>query len=300
MLDHLRALAVFARAADLGSFRAAAKDLALSPSVVGHHIRALERRVGAPLIYRTTRKLALTPAGARLLANARAMVEAAERGLDDVAGLTTGIRGQLRFSAPAFFALTGFVRDLGAFARANPGVDLQARFSEMRADLIDDGLDLVFRIGSRDDSVHVTRMLATLRRRVVASPSLVEAHGMPTTPRDLAALPMLHLGALAPTLTLQAARAKRPVVLPYVPRLTLDSAAAMRELAVVGVGVASLPEVMVRGDLQSGRLVEVLPDHRLPELPVYALWPANAQRASLTARFLDFMAPRIGKLFAAG
>jgi DNA-binding transcriptional LysR family regulator len=74
----------------------------------------------------------------------------------------------------------------------------------------------------------------------------------------------------------------------------------MRELALAGVGVATLPEVLVRRDLLQGRLLELLPDHRLPELPVYALWPRRAQRATLTARFLDFIVPRFERLFSEG
>jgi len=93
-------------------------------------------------------------------------------------------------------------------------------------------------------------------------------------------------------------RKKAPVVHTYAARITVDSAAVMRELALAGVGVATLPELLVQRDLQQGRLVELLPDHRLPELPVYALWPRSAQRATLTARFLEFMAPRFERLFA--
>ena len=86
MLDQLRALAVFAKVADLGSFRAAARALGLSPSVVSHHVRELEARLALPLVHRSTRRLALTPDGELLVAEARAMVDAAERGLGAVTG----------------------------------------------------------------------------------------------------------------------------------------------------------------------------------------------------------------------
>ncbi len=297
MLDQLRALAVFAKTADLGSFRAASKALALSPSVVSHHVSELERHVGTPLLYRTTRKLALTPAGADLLTSARAMVEAAERGLDTIAGKTAEAKGTLRLTAPAFFAQTRFPRDLGAFAQAHPAVRIHASFTETRADLLAEGLDLALRIGTREDSSHPSRKLATLHRRVVAGPALLARHVEPRDPRELAAMPMVHLGSRPPEIVLEAPRNKGPVTLAYTPRMTVDNAGAMRELALAGVGVASLPEVLVRRDLQLGRLVELLPDHRLPELPVYALWPRNAQRATLTARFLEFMLPRFERLF---
>lgn len=298
MLDQLRALAVFAKTADLGSFRAAAKALALSPSVVSHHVSELERHVGVPLLYRTTRKLALTSEGARLLTNARAMIEAAERGLDEATGASAGATGTLRLTAPAFFAETRFTRDLAAFAAALPGVTLSVQFAETRTDLLTGGLDLAIRVGSREDTSHVSRKLAVLHRAVVASPALLEAHAAPKDARALAAMPIVHLGARAPEVSLVPPKKKTAVTCGYTPRITVDSAAAMRELALAGVGVAFLPEALVRRDLQHGRLVELLPDHRLPELPVYALWPRNAQRATLTTRFLEFMAPRFERLFA--
>src|SRR5580658_6140699 len=108
MLEQLRALAVFARVVDLGSFRAASRALSLSPSVISHHVRELEARMAMPLLHRSTRRLSLTPEGQRVLAHAREMVDAAERGLGEVSGAS----GRLRITAPAFLAATGLSRDL--------------------------------------------------------------------------------------------------------------------------------------------------------------------------------------------
>jgi DNA-binding transcriptional LysR family regulator len=226
------------------------------------------------------------------------MIDAAERGLDDLSGAGAKPRGALRLTAPAFFAETRFARDLAAFARAHEGITVDARFTEARLELLSAGLDLALRIGTREDSSHVTRKLATMHRVAVASPTLLEEHPAPKDAQALAAMPVVHLGARAPELAIVPPRKKAPVVHGYTPRITVDSAAVMRELSLAGVGVAFLPEALVRRDLQQGRLVELLPDHRLPELPIYALWPRNAQRATLTARFLDFMAPRFERLFA--
>ena len=152
MIDDLRALAVFARTVELGSFRGAAKALALSPSVVSHHVALLESRVGVPLLYRSTRRLALTPEGERLFASAREMVEAAERGLDGVNGRSESPSGLLRVSVPAFLANTAFPRDLAAFSAEHPRVRLTVGFSDGRRELIQDGLDVALRIGGLEDS----------------------------------------------------------------------------------------------------------------------------------------------------
>ena len=117
MLDQLRSLAVFARVAELGSFRAAARRLSLAPSVVSHHVSELERRLSLPLLYRTTRRVALTPEGAKLFAAAHEMLEAAERGLDEATGGSASPSGVLRVTAPAFLADTTLPRDLAATGR---------------------------------------------------------------------------------------------------------------------------------------------------------------------------------------
>src|SRR5436190_9084038 len=110
MIEALKSLAVFAKTVECGSFRAAARHLDLSPSVVSYHVSSLERRLALPLLYRSTRHLALTPDGEQLYTHARAMLEVAERGLDAAAGHASRPRGKLRITAPALLAETRFCR----------------------------------------------------------------------------------------------------------------------------------------------------------------------------------------------
>jgi DNA-binding transcriptional LysR family regulator len=258
MLDQLRALAVFARVADLGSFREAARVLELSPSVVSHHVRELETRVATPLLHRTTRRLALTPAGERLVAHARDMVEAAERGLG---GVTTAT-GRLRVTAPAFLAATELCHDLAAFSRQHPQVDLVISFSETPQDLLGSGLDVAFRIGALRDSTHRTRKLADMRRVLVAAPGALDTKLR--TPRDLAAQRFIQLKTRPPVVVL-AKPGHKSVSVSVSPKISVDSAAAIRELALAGAGIATLPELLVRDDVQRGRLMIAaeLPDREL-------------------------------------
>src|SRR5262245_59882077 len=141
MLDELRALAVLAKVAEVGSFRGAARALALAPSVVSHHVRALESRLGLPLIYRSTRKLSLTPAGAHLADDARRMVALAERGLDGVRSHGARLRGTLRVTLPASLAATSVCGDFAEFAREHPEVQIAANFTDARRDPLREGFD---------------------------------------------------------------------------------------------------------------------------------------------------------------
>lgn len=299
MLDQLRSLAVFAQVAELGSFRAAARALSLSPSVVSHHLSELERRLGLPLLYRSTRRLALTPDGEKLVLSAREMVDAAARGLDAVSGRSESPTGTMRLTAPAFLAETTLCRELAAFAGAYPNVHLVVSFSEAPRDLLRDGFDLALRIGRLEGSTHKTRKLADMRRLLVCSPGYLRTRQPPRTPRDLATWDYIQLSSRPPQITLARPGKKKPVVVGFTPKVAIDSAAAMREFVLAGAGIATLPEVMVRSDIACGRLVELLADWQTPLLGVYAVWPSNAQRAGLTLRLVEFMAPRVAALFGA-
>jgi DNA-binding transcriptional LysR family regulator len=297
VIEHLKALAVFAKTVEHRSFRGAARALALSPSVVSHHVSELERRLSLALLYRSTRRIALTPDGERLYEAAREMLAAAERGLDVVGGRSTSPAGLLRLTAPALLADTPFCRDLAAFSTAYPKVKLRVAFTETRHDLLRDGFDLALRIGRLDDSALKSKKLAVMRRSLVASPRYLAGRAEPRTARDLEGWDFLQLSARKPELTLHPPGKKAPVTIAFEPRIAVDSVTALRELAAAGLGVASVPELVARKDLARGRLVEVLPGFRLPDVPAYAVWPDNAQRPELTLRFIDFLSPRLEALF---
>jgi DNA-binding transcriptional LysR family regulator len=298
MLESLRSLAVFVKTVEHGSFREAARTLSLSPSVVSHHVGELERRLAVPLLYRSTRRIALTPDGERLYAAAREMVDAAKRGLDSVSGRSDTPSGELRMTAPAFFTATSVCRDLAAFSSEHPGVKLKISFNDARDDLIRDGFDLALRVGGLPDSSLKTRKLATMGRRLVGSPQYVHKQEVPRALRDLQRWDFLQLSSRPAEISLTPPGKKAPVALAFAPKLAVDSAAAIRELALAGAGIAGLPEVMVRADLARGHLVEVLPDWRMVQVGVYAVWPDSTQRPTLTLRFIDFLAPRIAAQFS--
>ena len=297
MLNDLRALAIFARIVDTGSIRGAARRLALSPSVVSHHLRALEESVGAALLYRTTRRLSLTPAGEQLAVEAQAMVACAERGLDALRGDTAHLRGALRVTLPGFLAATRLPQDLAAYASAHPHVRLSFSFTEVRHDLLADGFDLAVRIGSLGDSTHQTRMLGEIQRALVAAPSLLQQRKRPQKPADLADWPFVHLGARKPLLQLKHTTTGQEAQVKYEPRVAVDDAIAMRALVLAGAGITTLPRAFVGDDLDEGRAVELLPAWRAAPVPVRVVWPRATVKAALTQHFVDVIGPSIAALF---
>lgn len=291
MIDQLRAMAVFAKTVETRSFRAAAAQLGLSPSVVSHHISRLERQLGVALLYRSTRSLSLTPDGERLIRAAHSMLEAAEAGLDAVSGRSREPAGELRMTAPAVLATSTFVDDIAAFSDQFPKIRMSLNFTDTRRNLISEGLDLGIRMGWLKDSTLKSKKLYEVRRKLFAAPSYVSRRRPPARPTDLAGWDWLHLKTLKQTSTFTNKRGVTSKI-EFAARLSVDDATALYRLARAGLGLAMLPAFLAEADVAQGRIVEVLPHWHLEPLGVYATWPANAARESLTLRLVGFLEQR--------
>jgi DNA-binding transcriptional LysR family regulator len=291
MLDQLRSMAVFARTVQTGSFRGAAKALGLSPSVVSHHVSQLEAALDVVLLYRTTRRISLTPEGERLYAAAQEMLSAAEGGLQQIAQHAKALSGRLTVAAPAVLAGSRLIDDLASFALAYPRVSLALTFSDAPVDLIGGGVDVAIRAGSLRDSSLKSKRLFTLPRALVASPGYVARRPPPKRPADLAEWEWIRLSSRPAKASFQSGGSEETVELRA--RLMSDSAEAMLQLARRGLGLAMLPVAVVEPDLRAGRLVEVLPEWRLEAPPVFAVWPANARRSGLGMRLISFLEERL-------
>lgn len=299
MLDQLRALVVFAETVETGSFREAARRLGVSPSVASYHVSQLEKKLGRTLLHRSTRRLSLTADGEELFATAREMLAVGKRGLDAVAQRGGKPVGRLRVTAPALLAETRFCEHVAAFARENPRVNLSIDFSERRSDLVAKGFDLALRIGRLEDSSLKARRLAEMSRCLVGSPGYVSERAAAMAPSDLRAWEWIHLAPVLPQCVLVGA-GKQSVTLDYRPRIVVDSVTAMRNMALAGLGIAQLPDVLTRHEIGSGRLVEVMPRWRLPGVTVFAVWPASTTQPVMTKFFIDAIAPALKTLFASG
>lgn len=278
MLDHLRQMAIFAKVIDHGSFRGAARELRLSPSVVSHHISELEDRLGVALLYRTTRKLTLTPEGAKLLAATRRMLEAVE---DEIAELSLSARepsGELRITAPSVLSLSPLLDSIAAFSRAHPRIRLSLDFSDTRKDLIDDGFDLAVRFGPGGKTTATSRVLFTSRRRLVASAGYMAGRERPETPRQLLDWDWIALTPVQNAPMPFRNRSGAQVSLKPEPRLSTNDAQAMYRLMRTGAGLAVIPEFLVEHDVALGDVVHVLPEWEPDPIDAYAVWPANAPR----------------------
>ncbi len=290
MIDELRALAIFAKVVEAGSFRSAANALKLSPSVVSHHVAQLEKRLGVALLYRSTRRLSLTHEGEKLYMSAEAMLSAAEKGLNSVAYQANEPTGKLNLTLPAMLTRSSLVDDIAAFAKAFPKVALSISFSDIQQDLIREGIDLAIRIGNLKDSALKSKRLFTMTRKLIVAPALMSEHKTPRRPQDLLKWDWIGLKMRPNTKTLK--QKGKTCLINFEPRIIVDSMDAVCQLAIAGLGLATPPEFLVADAIHQGYLVEPLPDWQAESIPVYVVWPPNASKESLTFRFMAFLEMR--------
>ena len=295
MLEHVRALIVFVKVAEQGSFRGAARLLALSPSVVSHHVSALEARLRTALLYRSTRRLALTPAGERLLAMARDLVAGTQAALDEVAADGIGPAGVLRVTAPTAVAFDPVMRHLSQFVDGHPGVRLSVSIDDAYGRLIEDGLDLALRMGWPEPGAFAMRRLHVVPRALVASPAYAAERPPAQAPDDLCGWRWIHF-APRPRGAELVHPEQGAVTVWGEDRITTDDAVAMLRFAMAGAGLATLPRSMAEREIAAGLLVEILPAWRLRSPGVYALWHASAPRNGLILRLVEFLVSLSSKL----
>jgi DNA-binding transcriptional LysR family regulator len=265
------ALVAFVRAAELGSFAAAARHLDMTAAAVGQAVARLEESFGVELISRTTRRMSLTADGRLLYARSRSLIgELDELGrvFDERRGT---IAGPLRVSAPLGFGRRHVVGLLARFMARHPGIVATLDCSDTVRNLADDGVDVAFRIWRPTDSSIVARRISRLQAITVASPDYLRRHGTPASPRQLeghACIAYRHpaTGALEP-MTFRVGGRDETLAPPA--RFVVNDVEAACEAAALGLGLAQPPSDYVAPFLAAKRLVRVLADHTAAPWTLY-------------------------------
>ena len=289
MIEHLRHMAIFARVVDEGSFRAAAKAIGLAPSRVSETVSELETFLGVTLLYRTTRKIALTNEGRMFYARVAEMLRSAESGLNDLNALSLEPVGALRVSMPAFMSSSSLATSIAEFVRRHPQVALSVSFSDGQTDLLNDGFDVNIRAGWLDDSAMMSRKLGESDRALVVGADYAATRPRPVHPSDMEDWDWLRYKHRPDTTTLRGPGGETVKVLGHA-RLEADSIDALYHFTCQNLGATVLPEHLAARGVASGELVRLLPEWRLIPLGFYAVWPDTSRRESLTMLFVRFVA----------
>lgn len=289
-MEDFQAMRAFSRVAELGSFTRAADELGLSRAMVSTHVHRLERRFGLRLLNRTTRKVALTPAGNDYLGHCRrvfAELAAAEETLRRGKEQPTG---RLRVDVPGSFGRHILLPRLPEFFARYPGIDLDLRFNERVVDLVREGVDLAVRAGTVTDPNLVALRVCGSRWITCASPEYLARHGRPQTIADLADHALI--GSVPPDGT-----HPRPWLFaggpdpPFEPkfRMTLNEAEAVKLAAASGVGITQTMDLLAARELADGSLVLVLMEHAREGPPLSIVHTQAAQRLARVRVFSDFL-----------
>src|SRR5476649_1073554 len=284
-MDRIDAMQAFVAVADLRWFAPAARKLGLSPSSVTRLVAALEDRLGARLLQRTTRSVTLTDIGARYLERIRrilADVEEAEGSAQDERAQPSG---RLVVSAPIGFGRLHVSPVMSAYLKRYPEVSGELRLSDQMINLVEDGVDLAVRIGHLADSSLVARSVGDMRRIVVASKDYLKQRGEPKVPADIAGHDTIQFGAS----DWHFVEEGREVRVPCAPRFITNSADAAIWHAEQGGGLTRVMAYQAAEAIKGGRLKIVLAKFEQAPLPIHIVYPTSRLMSAKVRTFVDLV-----------
>lgn len=300
MADRLTGMEVFVQAVRRGGISAAARSLRMSPAMAGKHIDALERRLGATLLHRSTRRLALTEAGADYLDRVSRIITDVQEAEAQVAARSVDVAGLLRVSAPVTFGVSHLAPLMPAFQARFPNLTVEFGFNDRVVDLLEEQWDVAVRIGRPADSSLISRKIAPMRVVVCASPAYLARRGTPRTIRELS-----QHDCLGYTLVSQAGTSTwsfgvaGAVKVPVRGPLHANNGEALVRAAVAGLGLVYGPRFIAADALARGELVEVQLD--LPCLDLgwlQTIRHPERQPTAKTRAFVSFLAETLPPLAA--
>ena len=294
-MDRLEAMTILLRVADRGSFSAAGREMGVPLATVSRKVGELEAHLGTKLLIRTTRKVALTDAGALYAASARRILEDLDETERLAAGEFQSPRGELVVTAPTLFGQLHVLPVVTQFLSDYPDINIRLILSNQNQRFLDDHIDVAVRIGALPDTSLIAIRIGAMRIVVAASPRLLAVHGVPSAPADLAAFPCVNFQFLAPAETwafrMPGAGDIQDIALP--PRLSVSTAEAAVWAACQGVGATRVLHYQCADAVRQGLLTILLQDFELAPLPVHLIHAGGRALPSKTRAFLDFAGPRL-------
>jgi len=270
--DRLTLMHTFIRIVEAGSLSAAAAQLSLTQPTVSRRLQMLEQSLGLTLLVRSTHALRLTEAGARYYQRARELALTWSEFESELRGAVDEAQGNLRIVVPHAFGQHQLVGPLARFLAANPKVNVEWLLHDIQPDFIGSGIDCAINVGHVTDQSVVAIRIGDVPRIVVGAPALFAGLRI-ETPQDLVALPWLALSPFYRKEVRLFDPAGQEAVLAITPRVITDSLYALRSAAVRGVGVCIASAWAIEEDLESGRLVQLLPDWQGAPMPVTLTYP---------------------------
>jgi LysR family transcriptional regulator, regulator for bpeEF and oprC len=304
-MDKLRAMQTFALVAELGSFTKAANALQLPNASVSTLVAQLETHLQTKLLARTTRRLSLTDDGAAYLDRVQRLLTEVDELETQLRGAHTSPRGRLRVDVPAAVGRHVIAAALPQFFAKHPDISVDMGSSDRPVDLVMEGVDCVIRGGAVHDESLVARKLGAFRVITCAAPSYLKQHGTPLTVQEVRTQHTAVNFFSAKTgkvfaLDFEDAQGHN-ITVQLAHRVAANDADTHVALACAGLGLAQLPLTRyVKDLLDNGSLVQVLPELKAGELPLYVMYPRNRHLSARLRAFVDWVIALYAKKMALG
>ncbi len=289
-LPDFEAWAIFATAARLGSFTAAAQELALSKPTVSKAITRLEEQLGTVLFHRTSRRISLSSAGRALLPHAQQIASDGEAAMEAARDTTQLLQGRVRLAVPLSYGLSHVGPVIADFMCAYPAIEIDLQLNDARVDLVGEGFDLAVRIAALPDSSLRAIKLRDMTGYFLAAPAYLERRGAPKAPADLAEHDcFLYSNDTTPELwQMIGPDDQNDSVRPRC-RFQSNNGDVMLPALIAGRGVGYLPDFLCRDALDRGELVDVLPGWRLSDLTLNLVMPPSSLRPARVNMLIEHL-----------
>ena len=285
-MGRLRDMELFVRVVETGSFSAAARHLKIGQPAISKAMAALEDRLGARLLVRSTRRLRPTEAGTAFYERAVRAIAEANEAEAAARGAGAGLEGRLRVCTPVTFGRLHVVPKLSAFLEAHPKIQLELVMDDRDKDLVAENIDAAFRLGVLPDSALVARKLAQAEMLVVASPAYLARKGVPRTPADLLKHDGIIFTNTGEDWVFRSGDSETQVRIPR--RLTFSAAEGVRAAVIAGLGLTVSSRWMFALELESGEVVPLLKDWRLPPDDLWVIYPSGQLTSSKARAFVNW------------
>lgn len=288
-MDRLTSMAAFVTAVESGSFAKAAERLSLSPQMVAKHVVALEQRLGASLLNRTTRRQSLTALGSAYYERCKHILSEAQAADSLVQVMSDTPCGRLKVSAPVTFGSHSLMPFITDFLRQHPRIEIDLHLTDRLVDLVDEEYEVAFRIGPLASSTLVARPLRHYKLIACAAPSYLADRGVPLVPNDLTNHECLGYAYWSRPADREWEFSKDSVTerVQVSSRLSVNESRALVSAALEGFGIVLGPEDFLTPALRSGELVRLLAEYETPSRPMHLLYTANRQRTVKVRHFID-------------
>lgn len=294
-MDRTAEMIAFVRTVETGGFTAAARDMGLTPSALSKLVGRLEDRLGVRLLTRSTRRQQMTAEGEAFYNRARPILAAIDEAEAEVAEAGRHPRGLLRLHCGSAFGMHQLTPAIPRFLEAYPDVELELTINDQLPGIASDHFDLIVRIGALDDSSLIARRICNVQRVICAAPAYLERYGTPQTPDDLQQHNCLWITSL-PALRRWPFDTDDGVRVVHISgNVVANNTETVLQLALAGVGITRLTDVVAGDALRRGDLLPILTDwHHVEPVPLHATYPSGRHVAPKVRAMIDFLVENFG------